>query len=137
MLVSTRLPLLLVVDDDPAIMAVVSAILRSAGHEVLAASDVESGLRLYRERPVDAAVIDVRMPGRSGLDLVRALRAGQATARVPTLVMSGRVADRASGIEAGATEFLAKPFEARELLLRVRSLLEPSSGSRSGQEGER
>lgn len=125
------------VDDDPAISAVVSAILRSAGHEVLAASDVESGLRLHRERPFDAAVIDVRMPGRSGLDLVRALRAGQVTAQVPTLVMSGRLGDRDSGLEAGATDFLAKPFEARELLFRVRLLLEPSSGSRSGLEGER
>src|SRR6201990_83867 len=115
-------PHLLVVDDDERLRALLQRYLSSSGYRVTAAPGAAEARALMKSMEFDLLILDVMMPGESGLDLTRSVRQDSA---VPILMLTARgdPADRIAGLELGADDYLPKPFEPRELLLRVNSLL--------------
>jgi two-component system phosphate regulon response regulator OmpR len=129
----------LVVDDDARLRALLSRYLGEQGFRVTVAEDAEAARDKLRFLQPDALVLDVTMPGESGLQLTEALRAGRSTVPVLLLTARGAPEDRIQGFEAGADDYLGKPFEPRELVLRLRAMLrrtappaEPSGPVRLG-----
>ena len=114
---------LLVVDDDPRVRAELSRALEYEGFVVAAASDASGALAEFRAAPPDLLVMEAHLPDEDGLAVCRRLR--DDGARVPILIVTGRddVADRIAGLEAGADDYLVKPFSTAELIARVRALL--------------
>jgi DNA-binding response OmpR family regulator len=119
------MPLVLIADDDDDIRSLVAFRLERAGYDVVAARDGEEALRLARERCPDLAVLDVMMPKLTGLDVTRSLRADDATSDMPVILLTARVqeADVALGYEAGADDYIRKPFSPQELRARVGAIL--------------
>ena len=113
----------LVVDDDAAILRSLGRGLRLNGYDVALAADGRSALEQLEAQPADVVVLDVSMPGLSGTEVCRTLRA--AGDDVPVLMLSAldEVADRVAGLQAGADDYLVKPFALQELLLRLQALL--------------
>ena len=119
---------ILVVDDDARLAASLKRALAYEGHSVDVAADGQSALVAARDHEPDLIVLDVMLPGIDGIEVCRRLRAGSS---VPILMLTARdaVSDRVSGLDAGADDYLVKPFAHEELLARVRALLrrrEPS-----------
>jgi two-component system OmpR family response regulator len=110
------------IEDDEKIGTFVSQGLKQAGHVVSWAHDGEEGLIFAQKPGIDLVIVDLMLPGRDGLSIVRALRAG--SNGVPVIVLSARasVEDRVQGLEAGADDYLTKPFSFAELLARVAAL---------------
>ncbi len=113
----------LVVDDEPAVREVLARILEVEGFEVALAGDGRAAVRVQASRPADAVLLDVLMPGLDGLEVCRRLR--DTGDRTPVLMLTARdgVGDRVAGLEAGADDYLPKPFALEELLARLRALL--------------
>ena len=113
---------ILVVDDEPTILDSVGFTLEREGFEVLSARDGSEALKLARERAPDVVVLDVMLPGLSGREVCRQLRA---ESDVPILMLSARAGevDRVLGLELGADDYVVKPFSPRELASRVRAVL--------------
>jgi DNA-binding response OmpR family regulator len=118
-------PVVLVADDDPDILQLVAFRLDRAGYEVIQATDGEEALRLVAERQPDLAVLDVMMPKVTGYDVTRQIRENLATSRIPVILLTARVqeADLARGFEAGADDYIKKPFSPQELRSRVQAIL--------------
>jgi DNA-binding response OmpR family regulator len=114
----------LIADDDTVVRDVVRRYLERDGLDVFVARDGNEALRLLNSERIDVAVLDVMMPGRNGLTLCRMLRERSGYA-LPVIMLTalGEEADRIAGLEAGADDYLTKPFSPRELALRVRSVL--------------
>ncbi len=112
----------LVIDDEPKIVDFVRRGLVYEGYEVQVAYDGESGLALARRQPADLVILDVMLPGQDGLEVCRQLRAAS---DVPILMLTAKdaVPDRVAGLDAGADDYLVKPFAFDELLARIRALL--------------
>jgi two-component system, OmpR family, response regulator RegX3 len=112
----------LVVDDDPGVLDVVAFMLRREGFEVDEEKDGAAALAAARGRDYDVVVLDVMLPGVSGTDICRELRA---ESDVPILILTARDAesDRVLGLELGADDYVTKPFSSAELLSRVRAIL--------------
>ena len=127
---------ILVVDDEQAIVDAVSYALRAAGFEVDGFSDGESALEAARTTPYDVLVVDVRLPGLSGIEITRRLRAESG---VPILMLTAMDAevDRVLGLEAGADDYVTKPFSVAELVSRVRAILRRRELDRAGSFGVR
>jgi two-component system response regulator MprA len=119
----------LVVDDEPAVRQALDRALRFEGYETEMAADGVGALSALAERPADAMVLDVAMPAVDGLEVCRRLRAGGDG--TPILLLTARVAisDRVSGLDAGADDYLVKPFALEELLARLRALLRRSGAA--------
>lgn len=117
---------ILVVDDEADIAGILGALLRRAGHEVRAAGDGLEALEMIGREPPDLVLLDVRMPRLDGLETLRRLRHAPGTARLPVIVLTANAepADQARALAAGADACVAKPFEAADVLARVRALLE-------------
>jgi two-component system phosphate regulon response regulator OmpR len=113
---------LLVVDDDDRLRALLQKYLSSNGYRVSAAANADEARALMKGIAFDLMIVDVMMPGESGLDLTRSVRA---QSQMPVLILTarGESQDRIAGLEHGADDYLAKPFEPRELLLRCGALL--------------
>jgi two-component system response regulator MprA len=113
----------LVVDDEPAVRDAVARALRYEGYTVVTASDGQEALEAQALAPADAIVLDVLMPNLDGLEVCRRLRIGGDP--VPVLMLTARetVPDRVAGLDAGADDYLVKPFALQELLARLRALL--------------
>ena len=118
-------PVVLVADDDDDIRDLVAFRLDRAGYEVLRAGDGQQALDLAKEHVPDLAVLDVMMPKLTGYDVTRELRADAATSRIPVILLTARVqeADVARGFEAGADDYVKKPFSPQELKARVQAVL--------------
>jgi len=120
---------LLVVEDEPELRRQLQAALTSQGYTVDASGEGKEALYLATEYPFDAAVVDLGLPGLSGLDLIRRLRADGS--RLPVLILTARDRwqDKVQGLEAGGDDYLAKPFQMEELLARLKALLRRDAGA--------
>jgi two-component system response regulator MprA len=124
---------ILVVDDDRAVREALERALSLEGFDVELAADGAEALAAVERRQPDAIVLDVLMPGVDGLEVCRLLRKAQS--RVPILMLTVRddLSDRVEGLDAGADDYLGKPFELEELLARVRALLRRATPGSSGE----
>jgi DNA-binding response OmpR family regulator len=122
--VSVR-PTVLIADDDPDILELVSLTLERDGYEVLLARSGEEALRIAAERTLHLAVLDLMMPGIDGHEVTRRLREADPDSRLPILILSAFAEDRqaALALSAGADAYMRKPFSPRELLARAGSLI--------------
>jgi DNA-binding response OmpR family regulator len=120
---------ILVVEDDATICEFVARGLRQAGFVVDEARDGQLAFQQAKAQPYDAAVVDIMLPGRSGLELIAALR--RDGWRTPVLILSARreVEDRVKGLETGGDDYLTKPFAFTELLARVQALVRRATGA--------
>lgn len=116
---------ILVADDDQDILELVAFRLERAGYEVMTAGDGEQALAAARERRPALAVLDVMMPKLTGYEVVKAMRAAEETSRIPVILLTARVqeADVSRGFEAGADDYIRKPFSPQELRARVEAIL--------------
>ena len=122
----------LVVEDDPSILLGLRINLEKEGYAVLSAEDGERALTLARDEEPDLIVLDVMLPGASGYDLCKQLRAKKNPVPVLMLTAKGQEIDKVIGLDLGADDYVTKPFGVRELLARIQALLR-----RSGKVGEK
>ncbi len=137
---------ILVVDDEPHIREIVGSYLAREGHEVRYAADGDAALAAALDGDPDLIVLDVMLPGRSGFDVLRDLRAAGRRSAVILLTARDDVIDRVAGLEIGADDYVTKPFEPREVVARVGAVLRrlsaaapsgPASGLPSAASGTR
>ncbi len=117
----------LVVDDEPAVRQALDRALRFEGYKTELAADGSGALASHAERPADAIILDVAMPRMDGLEVCRRIRAAGDTTPVLMLTARAAVNDRVAGLDAGADDYLVKPFALEELLARIRALLRRSA----------
>lgn len=128
-------PKILVVDDEPEAVELVAFNLKQAGFEVATAADGEEAIAKAMTHQPALVVLDLMLPEVDGLEVCKLLRRDAATARIPILMLTAKAAelDRVLGLELGADDYVTKPFSPRELVLRVKKLLErgqPPVGAR-------
>jgi diguanylate cyclase (GGDEF)-like protein len=118
-------PVILVADDDRVTRTMVSSWLSAAGYDVIVASDGDDALALARRHRVDLLLLDVTMPGRDGYEVCRAIRAESVTAPPPVIFLTAHshTNARVVGLDAGAVDYIVKPFASEELVARVRAAL--------------
>ena len=116
---------ILVADDDIDIRELVEFKLSTLGHDVVAVADGASALEEVRRQRPDLAVLDVMMPGMSGLEVVKVIRGDPQLADLPVVILTARAQDSdvESGFDSGADDYITKPFSPRELAARVQTLL--------------
>ncbi len=127
---------LLVVDDEPAWVGALGAVLGKAGHRIVAAYDGDDALRRFRSEPIDAVLLDLAMPGLDGAEVCRAIRA---ESEVPILIVSGE-RDRsvpAELLDLGADDFVRKGSPSTELLARIRAVVRRRRATADGGSGSR
>src|SRR2546426_8754049 len=120
----------LVVEDEPRMSTLLERGLREEGYAVDVATDGTNGLWLATENDYDAIVLDVLLPGLDGFEVCRRLRGTDRWAPVILLTARGSVDDRVQGLDAGADDYLTKPFSFAELAARLRALVRRQSGAR-------
>ena len=119
------MPTVLVVDDDPVILKLLEVNFEMEGFAVITAKDGVEGVETARREKPDVVISDIMMPRKSGLELVADLKADAATKGMPVILLSAKaqVADQRAGIDAGADDYVTKPFEPLDLVDRVNRLL--------------
>ncbi len=120
---------ILVIEDEQALREQVQQRLQAEGYTVDASGDGKEGLYLASEYPVDLAVVDLGLPGMPGLEIIRTLRADGRDLPILILTARGKWEEKVTGLEAGADDYLVKPFHMEELLARVKALLRRAAGS--------
>lgn len=115
----------LIVEDEAAIQELIAVNLESAGHHVLRASDAEHALTIIRQTLPDLVLLDWMLPGQSGLAIARNLRGNERTRTIPIIMLTAKSAeqDKVVGLEAGADDYVTKPFSPRELLARIKAVM--------------
>ncbi|MFC3340508.1 phosphate regulon transcriptional regulator PhoB [Paracandidimonas soli] len=116
---------ILVIEDEPAIQELISVNLTFAGHKVLRAFDAEQAQTLIRAELPDLILLDWMLPGASGITLARKLRSEERTRQVPIIMLTAKGAedDKIEGLEAGADDYITKPFSPKELIARIKAVL--------------
>jgi len=116
----------LVVDDEPNIVLSLEFLMRQAGYEVRVATDGETALRAVEQRPPDLVLLDVMIPNRDGFDVCQTIRANPAWKDIHIIMLTakGRDIEREKGLALGADDYITKPFSTREVLERVREVLD-------------
>jgi len=127
-------PLVLAVDDEKAILTVIEAELKEQGFRVLTSQSGEQALTIAEQYRPDIAILDLRMPGLSGLELMRRLRE-KGPLPVILLTAMGASSDKVRGLELGADDYIGKPFDPQELAARVRAVLRRANSEHSGTPG--
>ena len=119
----------LVVDDEPNIVLSLEFLMQQAGFEVTTAYDGESALALVNENPPDLVLLDISLPGISGFEVLEQLRSQAAFKRLPIVMLTahGREVEREKGLALGADDYITKPFSTRELVEKVKALLNEST----------
>lgn len=123
---------IIVVDDEPDLRLLLEDYLGAQGYQVRTAADAAELTRQLEEGPADLLILDVNMPGEDGYSVARRLRQAGVDAGILMLTAAGAVDDRRTGLDAGADDYVPKPFEPRELLARVRSVLRRLGSGTSG-----
>jgi two-component system, OmpR family, response regulator MprA len=126
---------ILVVDDEPAVQSALARALKMESYDVAQATDGEEALARLGAAPYEAVILDIGMPRIDGLEVCRRLREGGDRTPVLMLTARGEVDDRVAGLDAGADDYLVKPFALRELLARVRALLRRAEEGEDGDGG--
>ena len=116
---------ILVVDDMPQNVTLMRVILKNAGYRVIEATNGLDALAMLKQEKPDAIILDVRMPGMTGYEVCKKIRSDSRFATLPVIMVTALsgTAERIKGIEAGATDFITKPFDKKELLARVKASL--------------
>ncbi|MEQ6289821.1 phosphate regulon transcriptional regulator PhoB [Vogesella sp. GCM10023246] len=116
---------ILLVEDEPAIQELIAFNLVQAGHHVLRASTAEVALTLVKNALPDLVLLDWMLPGASGVEIARKLRADERTRQIPIIMLTARSdeQDKVQGLDAGADDYITKPFSPRELLARIKAVL--------------
>ncbi len=116
---------ILVVEDEPAIQELISAALQHAGHRVMRAYSAEEAVPLVNGTLPDVVLLDWMLPGMSGIQFARRLRGEERTRELPIIMLTarGEEQDKVSGLDAGADDYLTKPFSPRELVARIKAVL--------------
>ena len=119
------MPKLLVIDDDYSLFSLLSEFLSNSGFACGHAPDADAGLAALSRENWDGVILDVMLPGKSGHEILREIRANPVTAALPILMLTarGEEEDKVLGLELGADDYMAKPFGAKELVARLRALL--------------
>jgi two-component system phosphate regulon response regulator OmpR len=126
---------ILVVDDEPDVREVLVEYFATHGYDALDAAAADAARALVADRLVDLALVDINMPGEDGLSLARHLRERYANIAVIMLTSASTVVDRVVGLEMGADDYIVKPFDPREVLARVKSVLRRTASARSAEIG--
>ncbi|MFN3564662.1 MAG: phosphate regulon transcriptional regulator PhoB [Burkholderiaceae bacterium] len=126
---------ILVVEDEPAIQELVSYTCTNSGFEVRRAESVAGAQQAIRERLPDLVILDWMLPDRAGIELLRELRGGERTKSVPVILLTAKSAesDKVAGLDAGADDYVVKPFSPRELVSRVRAVFRRRAPEKSGE----
>jgi len=124
---------ILIVEDEQDLLADIRSKLETEGYMVDSSSDGEEGYFFASEYPLDAAIIDIGLPGMSGIEIIRKLRQQASTLPVLILTARSRWQEKVEGLEAGADDYLVKPFQMEELLARLKALLRRAAGSASSE----
>jgi DNA-binding response OmpR family regulator len=133
----TKNQTLLVVDDEPEICEILDEYFTEQGFIVATAGDAGMARTVFETRVPDVAILDIRMPGEDGLSLARWIRENHKGMGIIMLTTAAEVVDRVIGLEIGADDYVAKPFDMRELLARVKSVLRRlDEGARPEQTGK-
>ncbi len=130
------IPTILVVEDEPAIQELLAINLKHAGFDVVRAGSAEEGLSLIRSALPDLLILDWMLPAQSGLSLAKKLRSEERTRELPIILLTARVheEDKILGLEAGADDYVTKPFSPKELVARVRAVLRRRAPHLAGEE---
>lgn len=112
---------ILVIDDEPTIVTIVSSYLSAEGYQVYSAFDGETGLRLFREKQPEFVILDIMLPGIDGIELLQIIRQ-ESNSYVIMLTAKRTETDRVLGLSIGADDYLTKPFSSRELVARIKAL---------------
>lgn len=126
---------ILVVDDEPDVRDVLEEYLVAHGYAAIGAGNAEAAKDLAARHAIDLALLDIHMPGEDGLSLARHLRERHAALAIVMLTCAGTVIDRIVGLEMGADDYIAKPFDPRELVARVKSVLRRTSAASRAELG--
>ncbi|KHL91438.1 PhoB family transcriptional regulator [Paenibacillus sp. IHB B 3415] len=124
---------ILVVEDEVRIARLLQIELECEGYRVSIAGSGHQGLELYQEQQPDLLLLDVMLPGFSGIELLRRIRASDADTPVLLLTAKSSVEDKVSGLDLGANDYITKPFQIEELLARVRAALRLASGRKTAE----
>ncbi|MBT8438208.1 MAG: response regulator transcription factor [Gammaproteobacteria bacterium] len=124
---------ILVIEDELELLADISKQLMSEGYIVDTSSDGNEGFYFATEYPIDAAIIDIGLPGMSGIEIIQQMRQQGQTTPVLILTARSRWQEKVEGLEAGADDYLVKPFQMEELLARLKALLRRASGSATSE----
>ena len=128
-------PRVMLVDDDAAVRSAVSGALAGEGYDVACLGDAEEALRQALAEPPSVVLLDVTMPRLDGWELCEILRRQSQTREVPVLFLTGRtdVRDRITAMQVGGTDFISKPFHAKDLRAKVRALVGRETGGAIGR----
>ena len=126
---------ILVIDDDKRICELVQRFLRDHGYVVLSAQNASEAKEVMKNFEFDALIVDVMMPGQTGLEFTQDIRSRENDIPVLLLTALGEVEDRISGFEVGADDYLPKPFEPKELVLRLESILRRTQQAKKTSQG--
>ncbi|MBT8762515.1 response regulator transcription factor [Desulfohalobiaceae bacterium Ax17] len=124
------MPRILIVEDEPDILALLSLNLNRAGFETIEADNGLDGLKLAQDKVPDLIVLDLMLPKMDGLEVCRQVKASDRTSQIPVLMLTARAeeVDRIVGFELGADDYVIKPFSIRELILRIKAILRRKVG---------
>ena len=127
---------ILIVDDEPDVREVLEEYFVLHGYTAIVAESANAAKAIVAQRPVDLALVDIHMPGEDGLSLARHLRERYVSLALVMVTSAGTVVDRIVGLEMGADDYIAKPFDPREVLARVKSVLRRVSSAHRGDIGD-